>query len=179
MIRLTFHIKESTMQDLQIKDVISIDSKKELLEQYKMVVTSIDNTNQTRESLNTFWTSSHSIMLTALAFFMNNASLNYQQKVFLMWTVGLIGSFLCISWIQAISTIIKSIQLRNVILMRLEQYFPANIFSVQILNRKSNTSTEKLSLKEIQVPIFFLIGYIILTIYMTQNLDKSALLPNL
>lgn len=167
------------MQDFQINAVASLEAKNELLEQYKMVVTSLDNTNQIRESLNTFWTSSHSIMLTALAFFMNNASLNYQQKVVLMWTVGLIGSFMCISWIQAISTIIKSIQLRNEILIRLELYFPANVFSIQILNRRGNTSTEKVSLKEIHVPIFFLIGYVILTLYMLQNLDKSGLLQTL
>lgn len=167
------------MQDFLIKKVLGIEEKNELLEQYKMVVTSLDNTNQTRESLNTFWTSSHSIMLTALAFFMNNASFNYQQKVLLMWTVGLIGSFMCISWIQAISTIIKSIQLRNELLIQLERYFPANVFSVQILNRRGNSSTEKLSLKEIHVPIFFLVGYTILTIYMMLNLDKSVLLPSL
>lgn len=157
---------------LLIKDVSSKERKAELLEQYKIVVSSLDNTNETRESFNTFWTSAHSIILTALAFFMNSAPLNEQQKNLVLLTISLIGFFLCLSWIQAIGTIAQSIRLRNAILVQLEEYFPANIFSVQILSNKGTHSPEKLSLKEIQVPIFFLIGYSILSAFTLYGIYK-------
>ena len=131
------------MDNLQIKPTTTEEDRKELFEQYKLVLSSIDNSNQTRESLNSFWTSSHSIMLTVLAFVSNNAHLSDQQKSMIFWTVGIIGAFLCLSWIRALGTVIVSLQARNRILMKLESYFPANVFTSQMESDKGVSKTER------------------------------------
>jgi hypothetical protein len=155
------------MDQLQIKPPVTEEEKKELFEQYKLVASSIDNSNQTRESLNTFWTSSHSIMLTILAFIMNNASLNDQEKNMVFWTLGVIGTLLCLFWMKAIGTIARTISIRNTILIKLEDYFPVNVFTVQIAKSKSMISSERLSVNEIVIPLFFFIGYGALAFYMS------------
>lgn len=154
------------MKDLVVKDITNNETMQVLLEQYKLVITSLDNTNQTRESLNTFWISSHSIVVTALAFFMNSDAFNTLQKHYLLWVIVSLGAFLSLSWIQAISTIIRTTYIRNQIIIKLEQYFPANVFTAQMISNEGTSSTEKLSIKEIQVPIFFLLCYLFLCGYM-------------
>lgn len=143
-------------------DLIKIQDDEDrttLLEQYKILVESINKINDVRENLNNWWTGINVALISVMAYFRSAEGLGCTQKQLFLWTIIVLGFVLCCSWLSSIFTIKKSIDIRNNMLFEFEKHLPAKIFTIAILEMGRKKNKGSLSLKEAIVPALFLTGY--------------------
>ena len=100
-----------------------------VMKQYEMLVNSIASSNETRENSNNFWITVNALIISGAAYVRDTEGLSGNHKYLLMWTLVILGSCLCIAWINYLSTLKKNIELKNNVLVKLESYFPTEIFT--------------------------------------------------
>lgn len=149
-------------------------------EQYKILVESINKLNETRESSNNFWIGVNGIGVSAIAYLRDTQNIAHYHKHFLLWTLIVIGIFLCFSWISYLTTIKNSLATRGLVLMELEKGFPVPLFSKVFALSHEKASNTPLTQREMLVPYLFLLGYIffgVLLFFFTQEIVSSASQP--
>ena len=135
------------------------EDKKNMTEQYKILIESINKLNNVRESSNNWWTTINGALLGVISYFRNMQGLEDSQKQMFLWTIVIVGFVLCYTWLSSIFTIKKGIDIRNRMLMEFEKHLPAQIFTLSIREIRGEISKGSLSTKEAVVPILFLAGY--------------------
>ncbi|MBP6951391.1 MAG: hypothetical protein KA112_02695 [Alphaproteobacteria bacterium] len=136
------------------------EGRKILMEQYKLLLESINKLNDVRETANNFWITINGALIGMIAYIRDAESMGGDQKPFLLFTVLFFGFVLTLSWLSSLASIKKNIEIRNDLTIELEKYLPAKIFTLLMrkTGRKENWSS--MVLKEMFVPLSFLIGYI-------------------
>jgi len=92
-----------------------------ILEQYKMLVESINKLNDTREFSNNFWVEANGVGVSVLAYLRDAHNIHEPHKCFLLMTLIAMGMLFCLSWISYFATIKKSVDMRGEILVNLEK----------------------------------------------------------
>lgn len=132
-----------------------------VLEQYKILVESLNKLNDTRESSNTFWMGVNGLGISALAYLRDAQNIVQHHKPLLLVTLVVIGIFFCSSWLSYLWTIKKSIIMRSQLLVEVEKNFPVSIFSkIYTYSPEKSGRAGALTVKEMLVPYLFLTGYI-------------------
>lgn len=141
-----------------IKDA---QEKTMLLEQYRILTESLNKTNDIRETSNNFWTGLNGAIVGVVAYVKDMQSIEGSPKQLFLWTLIIIGFFISAFWLRALAHIKKNIDTRNEMLIEMEKYLPAKIFTtaLAILGRREGKSS--LSLSEMKVPALFCLGYFI------------------
>lgn len=137
----------------------SDEDKKILLDQYKVVIESINKINEIREASNNWWTSINGALVGVISFFRNVEGLQGSHKQMFIWTIVILGFILCYSWLCSIFNLKKNIDIRNHMLMEFEKHLPAKPFTLSILEVGRERNKGSVSLKESMVPLLFLAGY--------------------
>ena len=140
------------------------EDKKVLFEQYKIVVETLNKINEIRESANNFWTGINGALIAGIAYIRDAEGIEGAHKSYFIWTVIFVGIILSCSWLSYLSTIKKSVDIRNDMLIQFEKYFPAKVFTISISNIGRKEGAGSLSIKEMFVPALFLLGYIFFAI---------------
>jgi len=145
--------------------------KKNLLEQYRILLEYLNKINDIRETSNNWWTGMNVALIGMISYFRNMEGIEVIHKKLFLWTILLLGFVLCCSWLSSISSVKKRIDTAHTLLMELETYLPAKIFTASFLEREKDKSS--LTLKEGVVPALFLIGYSFFAfmIYFNPNLS--------
>ena len=136
------------------------EDKRILVDQYKILTDSINKLNDIRESANNFWTGLNGTLIAAIAYVKDMQSIGESPKFLFLVTILFLGMILSLSWLVFLLNIKKNIDTLNDMLIEIEGYLPAKIFTfaICVLGRKSGRGS--LSLKEMVVPILFILGYI-------------------
>lgn len=151
------------MEEADSKQLIAInkeEDRKYLFEQYKLVVESLNKLNDIRETSNNFWTGLNGALIAGIAYLRDAEGIGGTQKLYFIWTALTLGIILSLSWLSYLSSIKRSVDIRNDMILQLEEYFPAKIFTVPISKVGRKEGGGSLSIKEMFVPGMFLIGYI-------------------
>jgi len=153
--------KENFGQYIQLKQD---EDKKFLIEQYKLTVDSINKINDIREASNNYWTSLNGAIIAGIAYLRDAGGVSGIQKSYFIWTAIAFGAILSLTRLSYLSTIKKSVDVRNDMLLEFEKYFPAKIFTISIAKMGRKQGSGSLSLKEMFVPGLFLLGYVFFAI---------------
>jgi len=135
-----------------------------ILEQYKMLVESINKINDTRESSNGFWIATNGVGVSILAYIRDAHNISQKQISILLITLIILGIVFSLSWISYLFSIKKSLEVRCDILVKLENTLPVPIFSKIFSLSNEKTSKAELTVKEMFVPSLFLVSYILFAI---------------
>jgi hypothetical protein len=129
-------------------------------DQYKLLVDSLNSTNQLRDSSNNFWITVNSLAMTGISYIREVQTIQQDYKSLLLGTIVTLGVFVCLSWIHTLWRMKKSIDIRNKLLIKIEQNFPFPIFTkaFHLTNQKEDKSS--IAFKQMLVPALFLIGYV-------------------
>jgi hypothetical protein len=136
-----------------------------ILEQYKMLVESINKINDTRESSNGFWVATNGVGVSILAYLRDSHNIGQKQISILLLTLIILGIIFSLSWISYLSSIKKALDVRCDILVKLENSLPVPIFSKVFFLSNEKTSKAELTVKEMLVPGLFFISYILFAIF--------------
>ena len=131
-----------------------------ILEQYKMVVESINKINDTRESSNGFWIATNGVGISILAYIRDAHIISQKQISILLIALITLGIIFSLSWISYLSSIKKALEVRNNMLFKLEHNFSIPIFSKILCLSNEDSSKSELTIKEMFVPGLFLIAYL-------------------
>lgn len=131
-----------------------------VLEQYKMLIDSINRINDTRELSNGFWVAVNSVGISALAYLRDSSLMPPSHKSILLIALIILGAVFSLSWISYLATIKNSIEIRSELLVKLEKSFPIPIFSKVFSLSEEGAGRAALTVKEMLVPCLFLIGYL-------------------
>ena len=173
------------MSMLEINENLPVQFKNETekhiaFEQYKILVESLNKINDTRENSNNFWIAVNGVATSSLAYMRDAQNISQYHKPFLLWTIIIIGTFLCLSWLSYLWTIKKSVEIRNRLLVELEQYFPIPLFAKLFTLSQQKPDRSALTVKEMLVPSLFLTGYIffaVLLFFFTQEVIAPFMHP--
>jgi len=72
----------------------------------------------------------------------------------------LLGFTLCFSWLGYLRTIKKSIDQKYALIFVMEKYLPVPVFQVLLQKTERDENKNSLTIREMFVPIAFLLGYI-------------------
>jgi hypothetical protein len=136
------------------------EDKQVLMEQYKLLLESIHKLNDVREIANSFWIALNSALIGMVAYIRDSQSVGGEQKSFLLFTVLIFGFVLTLSWLSYLWSIKKNIEIRNDLTIEFEKYFPAKVFTSLMRKAGKKENWSSMVLKEMFVPLCFLIGYI-------------------
>ncbi|AIL12827.1 hypothetical protein IM40_03720 [Candidatus Paracaedimonas acanthamoebae] len=150
---------EQTDDDLSIASFKDQDTRTLGLEQYKLVVESINKSNDIRELSNSYWITVNSLGVSAAAYIKDASSLSHNHKPLVLWFIIALGIVLCLSWLNFLMTIKNSIELRNNLLLEMEKYFPFKAFTKSIAVSGRQQGKGSLTIKEMILPCLFLISY--------------------
>ncbi|MBY0501990.1 MAG: hypothetical protein K2P93_08350 [Alphaproteobacteria bacterium] len=134
--------------------------KQVLMEQYKLLLESIHKLNDVREIANSFWIALNSALISMAAYIRDSQSVGGEQKSFLLITVLIFGFVLTLSWLSYLWSIKRNIEIRNDLTIEFEKYFPAKVFTSLMRKAGKEENWSSMVLKEMFVPLAFLIGYI-------------------
>jgi hypothetical protein len=146
---------------IQIKQA---EDKKLLFDQYKVAVESLNKINDLRETSNNYWTGLNGAIVAAISYVRDAERVSGAQKSYFIWTALVVGTILSLSWLSYLASIKKSVDMRNEMLLQLEEYFPAKIFTIAIAKMGRKQGGGSLSIKEMFVPGLFIVGYIFFAI---------------
>ena len=156
---------------------ISTEDKPFVFDQYKLLVSSLDNSNLVRETSNPYWITVTGLGLGAISYIKDMINIPLQHKTILLTTIVLIGIILCGAWINYLRSLKHSIEVRNQLLEELEGYFPVklftNVFRMSGRNKNKGSLTEHVML----IPSLFLLGYIFFGVSLLFFPEEVAL-PN-
>lgn len=131
-----------------------------IFEQYKLLTESIHRNQATRESLNQFWIAVNSIGLTAISYIKESYDPLKNQIIPIIWFFIMLGVIICWTWINSLHATKKIIDIKNKLLIEVEQMLPLKIFTQ--LHQKSHRgdTNPSLTFREMVVPCLFLLGYV-------------------
>ncbi|MBS0185844.1 MAG: hypothetical protein JSS34_05830 [Proteobacteria bacterium] len=129
-------------------------------EQYKLVSEAQNKSNEIRETSNNFWVTLNTLSLSAIAYVRDSGNLSSTNKAFIIWTLIIIGVTCCFSWLQYLSTLKKTIEIRNRYLIQYEKYFPFPIFTSILKETHKEKGGHSLTFSEMLIPGVFLLGYV-------------------
>jgi hypothetical protein len=132
------------------------------LEQYKLLVESINKSNDVRELSNNYWITVNALGVSAAAYIKDVQSLAHSHKPLLLWFIISLGIALCLSWLNFLITIKNNIETRNTLLIEIERYFPFKVFTKSIAISGRQQGKGSLTIKEMVLPCLFLISYLAL-----------------
>lgn len=136
------------------------EDKNIAFDQYKILVESINKSNEIREASNNFWTTVNALGISAIAYIRDNQSVDSYHKPLVLWGMIALGIILCVSWISYLGTIKKTIDIRNRLLLEIEKFFPFRLFTILILQIGRQKSKRSLTTKETIIPYLFIIFYV-------------------
>jgi len=134
------------------------------VEQYKILVDSLNKLNETRENSNNFWVGVNGLGISATAYLREAHNIAQEHKSFLLSTLVMVGIVFCMSWLSYLYTIKKSIEVRSSLLMEMEKKLPNALFSKIFTYSPEHRGRSVLTAKEMLVPYLFVTGYIFLAI---------------
>jgi hypothetical protein len=153
------------------------EERNRAFEQYKLLVESINKSNEVREASNNFWTTVNALGLSAIAYIRDTQSLATCHKPLVLWVMVSVGMVLCLSWLGYLRTIKQTVEVRNNLLFELEKYMPFKIFTHSITAMKRDEGKGSLTFKEMMVPGLFFIGYlafsVLLYFFPTEVLEST------
>lgn len=149
--------KEDFDQFIQLKQE---DDKHFLFEQYKIAVDSLNTVNDMREKSNSFWTSLNGAIIAGIAYLRDAEGVSGSQKLYFTCTAIVLGTILSLSWLSSLVSIKKSVDIRNEMLLQFEKHFPVKFFTLIIAKMGRKQGKGSLSIKEMVVPVVFLLGYL-------------------
>jgi hypothetical protein len=135
--------------------------RRALVEQYRMIMDSINKLNDVRETANNFWTGLNGALIGTIAYVKDMQSVGESPKFVFLITLIILGIIMSSSWIMFLENVKKNIDIRNEMLIEIERHLPAKIFTFAI---HAISGRGSLSYKEMTVPILFLLGYIFFAI---------------
>ncbi|MEB3701958.1 hypothetical protein Bealeia1_01030 [Candidatus Bealeia paramacronuclearis] len=147
-----------------------------ILEQYKILVESINHSNSVREQSHGFWMTINTAIIAGVSYIKESHTLPLEHKTSLLWTLIGLGTIFCYFWIIFLLSIKKSINKRNEMLLGMEAYLPIKIFNY-IFEPSHDNKGGSLTLKELTVPVFFLLGYVFLGISL-YNFTEEIVIPS-
>ena len=148
-----------------IGKIIKLEDKndKELLfAQYKILVEVINKNNEHRETLNNFWLTLNGTIFAAIAYVKDMQIANPNPKCLFIWALWGVGTILAMIWLMTLSSIKKNIDMKNEILIQVENFLPAKIFTAVLTATGRRKGKNSLSSTEKIIPMLFFNGYIIL-----------------
>lgn len=129
-------------------------------EQYKLIVESINKSNDVREISNSFWTTVNALSISGIAYIRDSHTVIHSHKVTVLWIMIASGITFCLSWLSYLHNIKKTIEIRNYILTELESFLPFRVFTYMFEQAERGKGKSSLTLKEMITPILFLLGYL-------------------
>lgn len=147
-----------------IKD-IKIENEKDktfILEQYRMLIEVVNKNNENRESLNNFWITLNGTIFAGIAYVKDMQIDNPNPKSLFVWVLWGFGIVMSMIWLRSLSSIKKNIDLRNEILIEMEKFLPAKIYTTTLIETGRIRGENSLSSTERTIPIFFCLGYSLL-----------------
>ncbi len=147
---------------MKIAEIKNAQDKTLLLEQYRILTEVVNKTSENRESLNTFWTTLNGTILAGVAYIKDMQINNPAPKTFFVWVVILFGFIMSAIWVKSMLCIKKNIDRKNGMLIEMEKFLPAKIFTVDLRTAKKKKGNYSLSSTEVSIPILFCIGYLIM-----------------
>lgn len=141
------------------------------LEQYKLLISQLQNIQLSRESSNNFWIVINSIGLTAITYMHDVQSGIDKKTISLVWGLLILGSFLGILWLKALFSTKKDME----IIYKLIAKFENELGSVVFTDRYKEKTTEveaksSIVISEIFAPVIFILTYILLGILFYRSL---------
>lgn len=133
------------------------------IEQYKILIDSLNQLNNTRENANNFWMGINGFGISAIAYLRDIGDTNQYKFVFLI-TMSVVGLLFCLSWLSYLRTIKESIEVRSRLLIELERELPMTLFTKIFARSSGQPGKSTLTLKEMLVPSLFIAGYIFFSI---------------
>lgn len=155
---------QTNFKDASIRELV--------LEQYKMLIESINKLNETRESSNTFWVAANSIGISALAYLRDTHQVPQSYKSIFLMSLIILGIVFSLSWLSYLTTIKRALENRHDILINIENKLPIPLFTKVFSLSLKKVGKTTLTNKEMLVPSLFLIGYLffaILLIFFPQE----------
>ena len=150
---------------IDFQDLIKISNQtdeKVLFEQYKLVIASLDKVNDMRETGNIFWVTINSFLVSSSAYLMSAKGFALQDKNTIILALLALGIFLASLWIRALFFIKKSVDLRNLCLLKFEEFLPGKVFTFFITKTDRFHNKGSLTLNQMLVPVIFILFYIFL-----------------
>lgn len=130
------------------------------LEQYKLLIESINKSNEIRETSNNFWITVNTLGVSAIAYVRDTQHLMHMtQKPLALWGMIVLGMVVCFAWISFLRSIKHSIEIRNNLLMELEKFCPIKIFTMLMHETGRQKGRQSLTAKETIIPFMFIIFY--------------------
>ncbi|MDP1880135.1 MAG: hypothetical protein Q8K60_04270 [Parachlamydiaceae bacterium] len=136
------------------------DSKRAFIDQYRLLLESINKLSDVRESANNFWITINGTLIGMIAYIRDSESVGGAQKPFLLYTVLVFGFILTLSWLSSLFSIKKNVEIRNDLTIELEKHLPAKVFTLLTRNTGKKGNWSAIVFKEMFVPLSFLIGYV-------------------
>lgn len=149
-----------------------IEEKKIAFEQYRILTESLNKTFEVRIQANNFWTTINGAAISALAYMKDTNTLSSGHKSSVLWTLIIFGLCICLSWISYLTTIMKQIEVKNKILMKLEKYFPIPLFKNIFTVVQIKPGNPTLTIKEMLGPLLFIAGYLFFAILLFFFTDE-------
>lgn len=149
-------------------------NQKIIIEQYKILVESINQLNTTRESSNYFWVTANSIIVTALSYSNTLSDITSINRNTFVGSLFLIGYILCIIWTSYLNTLRKSLEMRYEKILEIEKNFTFKIFQHIYGQVNKKEGKKSLTFKELLIPIIFICIYTLLALdfFFNWNLFK-------
>ncbi|MBA2613811.1 MAG: hypothetical protein H0U95_17750 [Bacteroidetes bacterium] len=151
----TISFNKSGFVDLQ-----DIKDKTLLLEQYRILSEQVNKISENRESLNNFWITLNGAIVGGISYVKDIQIDNLHPKNLFIWALVLFGFFLSIFWAQALGKIGKDIEIKNEMVMEMEKFLPAKIFTTSYQIKVKTREKGSLSSAEKNIPLLFCLGYV-------------------
>ncbi len=148
----SWHIKMDNQEDKHI-----------VLEQYKLIVDSIEKANALRENANNFWTTVNALAISIIANVIQNTKT--EPKILLIMVFNVLGIGLCCLWISYLMNLKRNIEIRNFMAMEVEHILPIPYLSYAIGKARRVEGRNSLTMREMVVPVLFALSYVALTLY--------------
>jgi len=135
------------------------------LEQYKLLISQLQNIQLFRESSNNFWIVINSVGLTAITYIHDIQSGLDKKTTSLIWGLLILGSFLGMLWLRALISTKKDMELVHKLIEKFEKELGSAVFSHR--HKEGETEIEAKSsiiMSEIFVPVMFILAYVLLGI---------------
>lgn len=157
-------INDSTQKE-SIGNIIKLEDQQDkqfLLEQYKILIEGINKNNENRETLNHFWITLNGTIIAAITYVKDMQFSIPAPKGLFIWVLWVGGVIFSLVWLTSLSSIKRNIDLKNEILIQMENLLPAKIFTTVLIVTGRRKGKNSLSSVEKIIPMLFCIGYIIM-----------------
>jgi hypothetical protein len=142
------------------------EDKNRLFDQYHFLLDSINQMEGRRENTNIFFSTINSAILTGSQLVGNMGGSYIQAKFIILGLILAIGIILSFSWVSVLNAYRRLEHIYFSTLQLMENHFPSNVFTYCIERSSSFVGDKKTVIvsRELFVPIFFLIAYMVVGI---------------